>query len=723
MNNAYRKTLHPMLLALVVLTGMLASAPVQAQNRLKVLDPQQPWRNFPGTIEEALISVHPKGVYMEVGLYLTFSARGSGFSVFDSLEVELFFTLPEEAVVTDSWLWVEDVIIRAEIRDAWTAREIYENIVRRRKDPSILYKRGGGRYELRIFPMAGNETRKVKITYQVPAVWTAQRVSAPITTEVLQTSWQAIPSVSLLAWPDATWRNPTLIEQPTLEFVERENALGAFVEVELPPDALQGPLTLALDSPLKDGLFISRLPGTDETWYQLALLPSQALDLSARRNVALLFDYDATSTNLTQAEVLDAARTLLQTSLTPADSFNLIISQLNIRRASETWLSATPGAIEAAFAALGPDPLADYSNLPTLLANGIDFIDSQGLGGSLLVLSSAAQVGDVAIADQLIEDLQAVGGRLPPIHVFDYTNRNARSYFFEGQRFRGNGYFYTALSRLTGGTYFNIRDTPAHFSEPLATSFSALGGAIGVFDLFTTLESGFCFNRSTSNDNGEAVFIDRAILQVGQCLGGFPFHLEASGVFDATAFSRTLRINEQDAATSDTTLIVQGTGRQILALERQPQTIDVINQILDLSLDQRVLSLYTAFLALDPERGGQPCSECADETSGEATATEDETPLPDEVVLEAFPNPFHTTVSIAVTLPEPVDLAEVTFQIYDVTGRVVKTLRPDASGFAHTFTLTWDGTSNAGQPVASGTYFFVMITPSGRHTLTLTLVR
>ncbi len=74
-----------------------------------------------------------------------------------------------------------------------------------------------------------------------------------------------------------------------------------------------------------------------------------------------------------------------------------------------------------------------------------------------------------------------------------------------------------------------------------------------------------------------------------------------------------------------------------------------------------------------------------------------------------------------MTLPEPVDVAEVTFEVYDVMGRLVKTLRPDASALSHTFKLIWDGTNDAGQPVASGTYFFVMITPTGRHTLTLTL--
>ena len=39
------------------------------------------------------------------------------------------------------------------------------------------------------------------------------------------------------------------------------------------------------------------------------------------------------------------------------------------------------------------------------------------------------------------------------------------------------------------------------------------------------------------------------------------------------------------------------------------------------------------------------------------------------------------------------------------------------------FTLTWDGTNDAGQQVASGTYFFVMTTPTGRYTISLVRVR
>ena len=124
-----------------------------AYSRLTVRDPRR-WRNGQGTIEEAVFSIRPKGLYMECGMYLTFSARDLSFDNNDSLEVEFEFDLPHGSIVHDSWLWIEGDIIRGEIMDKWTAASIYENIVRRRRDPSILFKRGNNNYELRIFPMA-----------------------------------------------------------------------------------------------------------------------------------------------------------------------------------------------------------------------------------------------------------------------------------------------------------------------------------------------------------------------------------------------------------------------------------------------------------------------------------------------------------------------------------------------------------------------------------------
>ena len=131
-------------LLLLVASLLIASFPIicSAQFYLRVYDPQASWRTAPVNIDEAIVTLAPHGAYTEVGMYLTFSAKGaeSLFAPDLPLEVRFEFQLPREAMVTDSWLWVDDQIIQAKILDRWTASQIYESIVNRRRDPSILFK-------------------------------------------------------------------------------------------------------------------------------------------------------------------------------------------------------------------------------------------------------------------------------------------------------------------------------------------------------------------------------------------------------------------------------------------------------------------------------------------------------------------------------------------------------------------------------------------------------
>ena len=73
----------------------------------------------------------------------------------------------------------------------------------------------------------------------------------------------------------------------------------------------------------------------------------------------------------------------------------------------------------------------------------------------------------------------------------------------------------------------------------------------------------------------------------------------------------------------------------------------------------------------------------------------------------ASPNPFNpnTTIHYELSLPGSVRL-----HIYDVSGRLVKTLVNDVMGSgAHE--VAWDGTSRSGSRVSSGVYFYVLQTP------------
>ncbi|HEV2084451.1 MAG TPA: VIT domain-containing protein [Gemmatimonadales bacterium] len=76
-------------------------------------------------------------------------------------EGSYLYPLPGEAVFTNFSLWMGDQEVRGETMNAEQARTIYEEIVRRRKDPALLTFAGQGLVRARVFPIEPGDTRKV----------------------------------------------------------------------------------------------------------------------------------------------------------------------------------------------------------------------------------------------------------------------------------------------------------------------------------------------------------------------------------------------------------------------------------------------------------------------------------------------------------------------------------------------------------------------------------
>lgn len=79
--------------------------------------------------------------------------------------------------------------------------------------------------------------------------------------------------------------------------------------------------------------------------------------------------------------------------------------------------------------------------------------------------------------------------------------------------------------------------------------------------------------------------------------------------------------------------------------------------------------------------------------------------LPREFALmQNYPNPFNPTTVISFALPRSSD---VRIDLYDITGRLVRTLA-DETMTAGNHTITFDGRSSSGNQLATGVYFYRM---------------
>lgn len=81
------------------------------------------------------------------------------------LEGYFLFPVPKDVTISKFTMDINGVTHQAELLDATKARKIYEEIVRRSKDPALLEYYGQGMFRVRIFPILPQKEQKIELTY------------------------------------------------------------------------------------------------------------------------------------------------------------------------------------------------------------------------------------------------------------------------------------------------------------------------------------------------------------------------------------------------------------------------------------------------------------------------------------------------------------------------------------------------------------------------------
>jgi Ca-activated chloride channel homolog len=81
------------------------------------------------------------------------------------IEGTYIFPLPEEAAISEFAMWIGGEKVKGEILDAQQARRIYEDIVRRLKDPALLEYMGRHMFRARVFPIPARGEKRIQLSY------------------------------------------------------------------------------------------------------------------------------------------------------------------------------------------------------------------------------------------------------------------------------------------------------------------------------------------------------------------------------------------------------------------------------------------------------------------------------------------------------------------------------------------------------------------------------
>ena len=685
---------------LFLISLLLLSVHAKGYFSLSVANPNSWGSPTRGIISEPMIEIKPMGVYAQVELTFKFSAQSS-YHVKDSLEAVLNFDLPANSFIHDSWLWLdENTIIQADVVEKNRAIAIYQGIVIRRRDPSLLIKTGPNSYKLNVYPMTTAYPRKVKITYSVPFNWQSGVANIPLPIDLLNTS-QTKHDIFMTVHHNNTFSQPNFADRQLSNYVFAVSPSTTTLLIPASQYANDEAISLTYQTSLSNGVFLGAYPTTGgEGIYQMVLQPS-VLGSVKPRNVAFVIDMSSSNSVYDQSQMKQYIESALLNNYNPNDSFSLFYLKNGAVAGTMGWMAATPANIMTAISNMPTINTGSY--FETLMKDALAFCKNKpGDAVAILLSNTTNYSNNQASADSMFTKLKThVGSFQNRIHV---VNLSAQAWFNGGQTIAGGELLFSKLTLASGGIHYKYK-TATNVGNILGNNknmaydlnlpntlkeISELGGYhTGAFSTDVNVASGFTFNSYDIN-NYNRYTMSSAYVETGKYYGT----IGNGTTVDVQVLTPGGMVNQQVTATNvdnGSDHYVQTWVHKYIGELESHNNNNFANEIIDSSINNRVLCNYTAFLALET---GDTINTNRNENEPTLLINTKEK-APQE--FKCYPNPFTDNINIEFT-------ADVkTIEIYDLFGRKLFTKELKAGERK----LVWDGRDSSGASLPAGIYILV----------------
>jgi Ca-activated chloride channel family protein len=306
-------------------------------------------------------------------------------------EGSYLYPLAGEASFTGFSLWSNDQELRGETMDATRARDIYESIVRRRKDPALLTLAGHRLVRAQVFPIQPGETRRVALHY----------------TQLLGRQGDAIRLRYALGVRGSDRETEVRIEvargdlyatpySPTHSIDSRRD--GNRLEITAAPGAAGDlELFLPLRRPVAGATLLTHAPGGEDGYFMLLLAPGAAGGRETMaRDLTLVVDVSGSMAGAKMEQAKAALQQALGT-LGPNDRFRIIAFSGAVRSFRPEPLPATTANLTEAREFVDGLAAEGGTNLAGAIEAALDQpADEERLAQVVLVSDGVPSVGEHA---------------------------------------------------------------------------------------------------------------------------------------------------------------------------------------------------------------------------------------------------------------------------------------------------------------------------------------
>jgi len=510
------------------------------------------------------------------------------------MEAQVLFPLPEGAAVSALTLLVDGKELTGKLMGRDEARRIYEEIVRRRRDPALLEYMGRDLYQTSVFPVSPGGQSTVQLQYSQLLKKDSGLIAFALPLATAKHSEKPVEHLTVNVNITAAAPIRT-VYSPTHEVdITRPDDSRAAVTLSLNNVASADDFRLLYStdaSPVGLNVISYKPDDNEDGYFALLATPDTRADHVAKlaKTVIFLCDRSGSMAGPKIAQVKSALKYLLR-QLDPADTFNIVAYDSEVEAFRPELQRANTASIDAALAWVEGISAGGGTNIDGAVHTGLRMLTDSTRPNYVLFMTD----GEPTVGERSETQIAANAARENKV--------NARLFAF-GVGFDVNARLLDRLARELRGTSIYVKPNE-NIEAPVSTFYGKIASPMMTSVAVDIQFDGGSVARVYPRQMPDLFRGDQLVL-VGRYRKGGAARIALTGEAGGKKANFSYQANFVERSADDTNGFVarlwatRRIGEIIDDLDLHGRNKELVNELVSLSQKYGILTPYTSFLTED----------------------------------------------------------------------------------------------------------------------------
>jgi Ca-activated chloride channel family protein len=339
------------------------------------------------------------------------------------MEGTYIFPLPEESAISEFAMYMDGEKVKGEILERDEARRIYEDIVRRMKDPGLLEYMGRNLFRARVFPIPAHGEKRIELTYHQTLKYDAGMISYRYPLDTERFSPKPIEEVAL----SVKIKSKTPIKNlysPSHEIdikLDEYEAVCGFEEKNSRPDKDFILYYHVSDKDIGLNLFTYRKRPSEAGYFLMLISPGEVKTKSMPKDIVFVLDTSGSMRGGKLKQAKDALKFCIE-GLNTEDRFNIVNFATSVNPLAENLLDANKDHKDEALKFIDEFQARGGTNINDALNKALGMFSDSKRPSMLVFLTDGEPTIGVTNIEEILKNTTGANKNKTRLFVFGVGN-------------------------------------------------------------------------------------------------------------------------------------------------------------------------------------------------------------------------------------------------------------------------------------------------------------